>query len=427
MNKLFYTIILLCPFWMPGQHAADPAVLHYWTEEYRLYISNQKTPPPVAARVFAYWSVAIWESTYPFTPGASSLRGQLNGWTYKPTKTEFQATQTNPEAIANRVSAVLAVYFFPADSATIRTCENIYVEKFRRRGMSTAVLDASAAFGTRMAREIIQWASKDGYDGLWYPPDYQPPQGLGKWQPLPLQTALLPYFGNLRTFIPQSAEKSQPTPPFEYSDNPRSDYYQQAMRVWLVSEDNKKKPEQKDIAHFWADNPGVGGTPPGHSMSIVSQVLKNEKADWGTCTEAYARCGIALADAFISCWKTKYKHNLERPITAIRRLFKSDWKPLLMTPPFPEWTSGHSVQMGAVAEVLTHMFDDNKTFTDYTHQHRTDIDGSPRTYISFKTMSDEAAMSRYYGGIHYYAACTLGLEQGQKIGEMVVKLNFRKP
>jgi hypothetical protein len=389
---------------------ADPQVLHDWVDEYRKSIKKHKTVPPVAARIFGYLGVIWWESTYSFIPLSSSLRGQINAWDFRPVGIDFK--KMHPEVVANRAAAQLAAHFFPSDTVRIRACEGIYLAKFRQKGISPVVVEASATFGTQFAQELIKWAIHDGYTGDWFPNSYQWEKAPGKWQPLPGQKALLPYWGLMRSFIPGSADKTQLEPPIEYSSDSRSDFFQQMLRVYLVSREGNI--EYNIIARYWSDDPGEGGTPPGHSMSIVKQVLQGQNADWATCIEAYARCGIAVSDAFISCWKTKYKYNYERPVTAIKRLIDPKWEPLLGTPPFPEYPSGHSVQVGAMAEVLTQMFGDNVIFTDRTHENRSDINGKPRGYVSFNMMAEEAALSRLYGGIHYWQACLEGLEQGKK-------------
>ncbi len=182
---------------------------------------------------------------------------------------------------------------------------------------------------------------------------------------------------------------------------------------------NNLTQEERTIAFYWSDDPGDPGTPPGHSISIATQVLQMEKASLALAAETYCKVGIAVSDAFVSCWRCKYHFNLLRPITYIRENIDVSWSTVLSTPPFPEYTSGHSVQSGATAQVLSDLFGYNYHFTDRTHEHRTDIDGSPRSYDSFFDMADEAAISRLYGGIHYRDAIEIGVEQGIKIGQAV--------
>lgn len=180
------------------------------------------------------------------------------------------------------------------------------------------------------------------------------------------------------------------------------------------------------IAEFWADDPTTTATPPGHSISILNQLLAENNTDLAFAAEAYVKLSIAISDAFISCWKSKYETAYPRPVTYINNYIDADWLPVLSTPPFPEYTSGHSVQSGAMAEVLTEMFGDNYTFTDRTHEGRSDIDGTPRTFSSFYKMAEEAAISRLYGGIHYHEAIYLGLEQGHKIGQIINALDLKR-
>jgi hypothetical protein len=178
--------------------------------------------------------------------------------------------------------------------------------------------------------------------------------------------------------------------------------------------------EQNAIARFWADDPARTATPPGHSLSILTQLLVSEDSSLLDAAEASARLGIAVCDAFIACWHTKYRYNLLRPITYIRAHIDPTWgSPLpVTTPPFPEYTSGHSVQSGATAEVLTALFG-RRSFTDHTH----DALGLPaRTFDSFDAAAEEAAVSRLYGGIHYRSAIERGLEQGRAIGIRVAAL-----
>jgi hypothetical protein len=134
--------------------------------------------------------------------------------------------------------------------------------------------------------------------------------------------------------------------------------------------------------------------------------------------EAYAKLGIAVADAFVACWATKYEHNLLRPVTYIRKVIDPSWSTLLPTPPFPEYTSGHSVQSGAAARVLTDLFGD-VPFEDRTHEAR----GLPtRSSRSFQAAADEAAISRLYDGIHFRSAIARGLEQGACVGALASQL-----
>ena len=137
--------------------------------------------------------------------------------------------------------------------------------------------------------------------------------------------------------------------------------------------------------------------------------------------ETYAKLGIAVSDAFIACWDTKFRFNLLRPVTCIQQLIDPAWLPLLTTPPFPEYTSGHSVQSGAAFGVLADVFGDRYSFDDHTHDSR---GLAPRHFDSFSEAADEAAISRLYGGIHFRPAIELGLQQGRCIADAVGRLPF---
>jgi membrane-associated phospholipid phosphatase len=212
-----------------------------------------------------------------------------------------------------------------------------------------------------------------------------------------------------------------PIAPPEYSEEPESAFYIEAMEVYDATQILTE--EQREIALFWADDPGATSTPPGHSVSILTQILRLEDSSLGFATQAYAKLGIAVADAFIGCWHTKYVYNLIRPVTVIRQLVDNEWMPIVNTPPFPEYSSGHSVQTGAAAVVLADLFGDEYTFTDHTHDER---GLAPRTFTSFSEMAQETAISRLYGGIHYRVAIELGIEQGQCIGSQINELQFLK-
>jgi hypothetical protein len=168
------------------------------------------------------------------------------------------------------------------------------------------------------------------------------------------------------------------------------------------------------IAHFWADNPRQTGLPPGHSVRIATQHVQD--LDLASAAEAYALVGIAVGDAFISCWWEKYLYNLLRPETYIQRFIDPTWKPLIATPPFPEYTSGHSVQSGASNVVLVALFGDG-AFVDSTHAAR---GLAPRAFDSLTAAFEEAAVSRLYGGIHYPMGIDDGVPQGRCIGQAVL-------
>ncbi len=164
-------------------------------------------------------------------------------------------------------------------------------------------------------------------------------------------------------------------------------------------------------------------TPPGHWISIALQILNRDNVSLDKRVDILARLGIAVADGFIGCWQAKYQYDLIRPISYIRRVIDPKWEPLLNTPPFPEYPSGHSTQSGAAAAVLTNLFGENFAFEDKTGAH---AGLAPRTFASFNAAADDAGISRLYGGIHFRAAIENGLEQGRCIAAFTNTLRTRR-
>ena len=246
--------------------------------------------------------------------------------------------------------------------------------------------------------------------------------GQGLWVPTPpsFLTALQPFWGGNRCFAIGSGAARAPGDHPPYSEASGSAFRREAREVYDTV--NALTSEQAAIARFWSDDPGATATPPGHSVSIATQVLRRERSSLAEAAETYARVGMAVSDAFVSCWFQKYRYNLLRPVTYARAQFDADWLPLLVTPPFPEYPSGHSVQSGAAFQVLTDLFGRQYGFVDRTHD---ELGFAPRHFRSFLEAADEAAVSRLYGGIHFRAAIENGLAQGRHIGRAVSRLRLR--
>jgi hypothetical protein len=236
------------------------------------------------------------------------------------------------------------------------------------------------------------------------------------WVPTgPVTNPLEPYWGALRPFALDTPDACKPAPPAEYSEEVGSPFYEEAYAVYEVG--SNANDAEKEIAFFWADNPGQTATPPGHWVSVAGQLLITHDKNLADAAEAYALVGISVADAFVSCWDEKFRSNLLRPITYIHRVIDANWTTLIPTPPFPEYTSGHSVNSGAAAVALTRIFGDIP-FTDATHVEQLGL--PERYYSSFYEAAEEAAISRLYGGIHYPMGIEAGVTQGYCVGQNVV-------
>jgi hypothetical protein len=223
-----------------------------------------------------------------------------------------------------------------------------------------------------------------------------------------------PSWGELRPFAIASADVCWPEPPAPYSEAKDSEFYRQARVVYDAV--NNLTPAQRATAQYWADNPGESGTPAGHWLGIISKVAIDRQLSPERAVEVYALAAIAMADAFIASWKVKYHYNLVRPVTYIQRLMDPAWQTIMVTPPFPEYTSGHSVQSAAAAEALTSVLGEVE-ITDDIH---VVIGHPPRAYPSFRAAAHEAQISRLYGGIHYPMAIDVGADEGVCLGQAVV-------
>jgi hypothetical protein len=219
--------------------------------------------------------------------------------------------------------------------------------------------------------------------------------------------------------MPNGAACPIPPPP-PYSEDPSSAFYREALEVYEAVKN--LTPEQEAIARFWSDDPMLSPTPPGHWLFIALDILEQEKASLDRTAEVLMRLGVAMADAFIGCWHAKFQYDLLRPVTYIRRVIDPKWEPLLITPPFPEYPSGHSTLSGASAAVLTSIYGKDFSFTDRIHER----DGmAPRSFPSFDAAAEEAGISRLYGGIHFRFGIDSGIDQGRCIGQYAIALRTR--
>lgn len=392
---------------------------------YTLAIKLVRTVPnqniaPIAARAFAYIGLAMYESVAPGMPKYQSIQKQLNGLPTLP-KINCGDFYFYP-ASANAALANMMHHMFgntsSAQNFTIDSLENSFNSLFGSI-IPKNDLDRSIAFGRSISNSIYTWSVSDGADQAYlnpYPTTYIPPTGIGLWVPQTGQLAQLPYWGNTRTFIKNNATSTQPPPPLVYSTDPSSQLYKEELEVY--NESINQDPEHVIIAKYWASLPG-----PCVSISILSSVLANKNAALSVAAEAYCKVGIAISDALVSCYKTKYVYNQLRPITYIQANFKSTWKPLLTTPPFPDYSSAHSVQTGAAARVLADIFGDSTTFTDNSIN---DLGFAPRTFTKFSDYANEVGLSRIYGGIHVRSSDFIGLASGNVVGEHVSALRFKR-
>lgn len=385
--------------------------------------------PPVASRSFAYLGVTAFEAVATGSSELQSLAGQLNGLQAVPQR---EAGKAYDEAVVlHAAMAFAAQNFFNNTGPTGQRALAKLEEKLRAEvsvALPADVVARSEAHGQSVAAHVLAWSRDDGgavIENMGFPLEYQLTTGAAHWVPTSLvaqqQKPLLPNWGNNRTFaMPNGAACPLPAPP-EYSEEKSSEFYKQALEVYEAKQNMTA--EQRAIARFWSDDPMLSPTPPGHWISIALQIIARDNVEAGKSVDVLARLGMAEADSFVGCWNSKFQYDLLRPVTYIRRVIDPKWEALLITPPFPEYPSGHSTQSGAAAAVLTSMFGENFMFEDATHKR----DGlAPRAFPSFWAAANEAGISRLYGGIHFRAAIDRGLDQGRCVGAFVNALRTRR-
>jgi hypothetical protein len=427
-------LVLLCA--LAGLGLSGPArasvppeqILHNW---YRLTLELVRhTPtysPPVASRSFAYLGVTGYEALAGGDPGMLTLAGQLNGLTPLPAR---DAAVHDDGVILQAALSAAVKTFFANTGPTGQRAMAAMDRKLRAdaaEGLPPDVVARSEALGAALAAHVIAWSADDGgavVENMGFPQTYTLSEGPEHWVPTSLivqqQMPLLPDWGRNRPFaMPDGATCGLPPPP-AYSADPGSEFHAQAMEVYQTAK--ALTPEQKLIARFWSDDPMLSPTPPGHWIAIAMQVLDRDEADAMQRADLLARLGIGMADAFIGCWHSKFEYDLLRPVTYIRRHIDPAWEPILITPPFPEYPSGHSTQSGAAATVLTAFFGEDFAFVDATH---VDDGMEARPYPSFWAAAEEAGISRLYGGIHFRDAIVRGLDQGRCIGAHTAALRTR--
>lgn len=412
---------------------ADPELLHTSVRKLTDVIVHDIFSPPVASRIYAYASIAAYEALVPGYPSHQSLVGQLNGLRTMP-RPQSGKQYCLPLASVHAFLKVGRSLTFSGD--LVDAFEPQIYRQYKQMGLDQQVYDRSLQYGAAVADAVLAWAGEDGYKntrGMRYTVLADP----GKWKPTPpaYMDAVEPYWHRIRPFVLDSCSQFKPEVPVAFSLAPGSPFYRQVMEVYETSK--KLTAEQKAIASFWDCNPFVMHqtghvmyatkkiSPGGHWINIAAVAAKKSGADLMETVEAYALVSLALADGFISCWDEKYRSGVVRPETVINASIDKDWQPLLQTPPFPEYPSGHSVVSTAAAVVLTSLYGDAFAFTDSTEVSY----GLPsRRFRSFHAAAREAAISRLYGGIHYMPAITNGEQEGRQIGELVVsRIKSRPP
>ena len=406
----------------------DPSLYANTVHELNQVVMGNNFSPIVASRNYAYAAIAGYEATAAGAPTQyQSLAGQLKGLSAVPLP-EDTANIDFPFASVLAFSMVGQAVTFPEGS--MKTYTDSLKKLVKAHGMSSSMLTATENYAKKIGAAIIAWSKLDKYPQTRSAEKYTVKDLPGRWVPTPplYASAAEPHWMEIRTMVLDSASQFRPLPPpaFNIKDK-KSEYYQNVMMVKNAVDSLTE--EQKHIANFWDDNPfkiNVIGhamfstkkfSPPGHWMSIVGIANKTANGNFETATYAYAKTAIALFDAFIHCWDAKYTYNTVRPETVINKYFDANWRPLLQTPAFPEYTCGHSTISSSAAEALTRVYGDHLAYTDSTE---IEFGIANRHFTSFRQAADENNWARFYGGLHFHNSCITSTAQGRLVGNWVV-------
>ena len=383
--------------------------------------------PPVASRVYLYPTIAAYEIIAAHQDESfNSLAGQVKDLNEIP-KSDNKAIIPNLAALFS-FNSVGKKLIFSQDK--MESFENEFYQKLVEYNVPNNVIKASKNYGEEVAQFILEWASKDMYSQTRTFQKYAIKEEDKYWKPTPpdYMDGIEPHWQEIRTMVLDSSNQFPPKAPLELNLEKGSPFQTQLMDIFQLT--NTLTEEQVDIAKFWDCNPYVTHhrghamfatkkiTPGGHWIGITGIAARRANSSFDETVNAFANVSIALFDAFISCWDEKWKTLVVRPETLINAYYDEEWLPLLQTPPFPEYTSGHSVISRAAALALTDVYGSDFSFVDTTES----AYGLPdRNYNSFIQASEEAAISRLYGGIHYMMAIEEGVRQGQRVGEYIIE------
>ncbi|MCK8479102.1 vanadium-dependent haloperoxidase [Psychroserpens algicola] len=407
--------------------AFDTENLNYANKVLLESVMEDAFTPPVASRIYAYAHLAHYITLQSVeNDSLSEITSKINGLD------QFTIPETSN--VDAKLSALLA---FSRIGKKLIYSEQYFDEltntlkaKAKEKGLSEAHINRSEDYAVYITKQLSDWIDKDMYIETRTYPRFTSTKKPENWRETPpdYTSALEPYWDNIRTLVIDSANvyKAKPLP--EYDTDKNSDFYNM---VYQVYEESLSSTEEKGkIAWFWDCNPILTVhkghmvttihkfTPPGHWLNIISQITDKEQSDYYTTTKAYTLTATAMFDAIIGAWHVKYKTDLVRPVTYIQEYIDPEWSPILQTPPFPEYTSGHSATSASAAEILTTLFGENYAFTDQT-QLRFGLE--ERSFNSFKEAANQVNLSRFYGGIHYMQGVEEGGKQGTFIAQQILK------
>lgn len=407
-----------------------PENYHQAVDKITMVMVHDIFSPPVASRIYLYPNVAAYEIIAQANPEYQSLAGQLKELTPIPVLDTTLGIQPKVAAMVAYLEIGKILIFSEDKIVTYR--DSLYASWIQINPKS---FESSKNYGLEVADHIIKWMDQDNYKQTRTMPKYSVfSDDPSRWQPTPpdYMNGIEPHWNKIRTMVLDSAAQFTPKAHTPFSLDEKSEFYRQLKEVYNISQEITLKGDNSEelaIAQFWDCNPYVTThrghlmfatkkiTPGGHWIGISKIASQKSNANFDETVHNYTKTSIGLFDAFISVWDEKYKTVLVRPETLINKYIDPEWKPFLQTPPFPEYSSGHSVASGAASLILSDIFGHNFKFDDHTEIPY----GLPvRSFTSFEQAANEAAISRFYGGIHYMDAIKNGLTQGGNVGQWVL-------
>lgn len=408
---------------------------------YTLRFSAFNTPT-YSSRSLAYMGLAQYESIVPGSSINQSLQGQLEGLVLP---TIAPNVKYNWVLSFNSAQRVLLKLLYPVPDNSHRfiharidsLADAMAQEQLILTNPETA--NRSIAFGESIALALFEWSLTDGGHQAYkrnFDPTFFFPTGDSYWvSPARGQTVSLfplhPYWGENRRFVP--ANNNAAIPAIEpFSTDPSSNYYKLYSSVY--QKNSELTLPEREVAAWWSDDPTETFSPPGHSYHLAQLVAQAKNSTLMVTAEAFARTGLAVADAFINCWQIKYTYFNERPSSYIKKYIDPNFVPFWPEPPFPAFPSGHSMNAAAAATVLADLFGDSVFFIDRSHQgfrryddvRFLDLTYPARNFTSIWQAANECAYSRFLGGIHTQQDNDVGQQEGIKVGNHVNDLNWKK-
>jgi hypothetical protein len=385
------------------------------------------TNPPLAARFYAYACLAGYEVVAENDRQCKSMSGVLNGYPVVHIPPGIKVYHYQLSALLAMMETAAALQ--PSGSLW-RGYEAAFLDSCSKAGIGRAVLDSSKKYAKCVSDQVLAYAKSDRYNRISNYPRYTPKRIPGSWQPTPpsYMIPVEPYFNTIRPFTLDSATQFLPSPPIPFSSDKHSAFYRYLEMSYAKSGTGLTQ-QERDVASFWDCNPfavqndghmliGLKKiSPGGHWMGITGIACRQAGTGFAKAMQIHTVVAVSLMDCFICCWEDKYRTNRIRPETAIREYIDPNWRPLLQTPPFPEYISGHSVVSATAAVVLSHYFGSNFAYTDNVE---VNFGIPPRSFVSFEQAAKEAAISRFWGGIHFMDAIDNGLIQGDRMGNWVL-------